>query len=107
MIGDVAWYGSNSSSHTWEVGLKNTNDIGLYDMSGNVWEWCWDYYNDAAIDSSTPVTGPTTSSSSNFIRLMRGSSWANNASVSVVSYQFSDSPYTKFNRYGFRLACSE
>ncbi|MBR6199025.1 MAG: SUMF1/EgtB/PvdO family nonheme iron enzyme, partial [Spirochaetales bacterium] len=49
---DVAWYLDNSDNHTREVGLKDPNSLGLYDMNGNVYEWCWDYYN--TIDSSTP-----------------------------------------------------
>ena len=107
MIGDVAWYGSNSSSHTWEVGLKNPNDIGLFDMSGNVFEWCWDYYNTAAIDSSTPVVGPATSSLSYFDRCLRGGSWDLSASRGVVSFRYHINPYNRINRTGFRLAYSE
>ncbi|MBP5705778.1 MAG: InlB B-repeat-containing protein, partial [Spirochaetales bacterium] len=106
-IGDVAWYFSNSSSRTWEVGLKQSNSLGLSDMSGNVWEWCWDNYNTAAIDSSMPATGPATSSSSGFYRRRRGGSWLNSASGCSVSYRNDDIPYSRNNNIGFRLACNQ
>ena len=102
-IDDVAWHSSNSSSHTWEVGLKVANDIGLYDMSGNVWEWCWDY-NSLSIDSNTPVTGPTESS---LYRRIRGGSWGNSAYYSGVSSRSQYNPWVPYGYYGFRLACSQ
>ena len=90
-IGDVAWYTSNSSSHTWEVGLKAANDIGLYDMSGNVREWCWDDY----FDDMHSV----------WFRRLRGGSWSSFDNQSSVSYQSGYIPYERDKYYGFRLAC--
>ncbi|MBR6199429.1 MAG: SUMF1/EgtB/PvdO family nonheme iron enzyme [Spirochaetales bacterium] len=104
-VGDVAWYLDNSNSHTWEVGLKDPNSLGLYDMSGNVWEWCWDNYNTAAIDGSTPATGPATNSSSLFNRRQRGGSWFSNASNCEVSNRDYCYPYDRYNNLGFRISC--
>ncbi len=105
--GIVAWNKSNSSSHTWEVGLKNPNALGLYDMSGNVWEMCWDNYNTAAIDGSTPETGPAINSSDPyFYRRLRGGSWFHIGSFSTVSKRSESTPYGRSDTRGFRLACS-
>ena len=72
---DVAWYEDNSSSKTHEVKTKNANGYGLYDMSGNVWEWCWDWF--GGISSITPATG----ASSGSFRCKRGGGWFNDSSV--------------------------
>ncbi|MBQ3922388.1 MAG: SUMF1/EgtB/PvdO family nonheme iron enzyme, partial [Spirochaetales bacterium] len=102
-----AWYNTNSSSHTWEVGLKYPNSLGLYDMSGNVWEMCWDNYNTAAIDGSTPETGPAINSSAPyFYRRLRGGSWFHIGSFSTVSKRSESNPYERSDTRGFRLACS-
>ncbi|PID26497.1 MAG: serine/threonine protein kinase [Candidatus Cloacimonadota bacterium] len=74
-IGKVAWYNSNSGKKTHEVGTKVPNQLGIYDMSGNVREWCNDWYSDSYY-SNSPSSNPT-GPSSGFRRVFRGGSWGN------------------------------
>ena len=98
---DYAWYDSNSGDKTHEVGTKQANKYGIYDMSGNVWEWCWDWYS-----SSTPSGGqsnPTGAASGSF-RVMRGGSWRNDAKGCVVGGRRNGIPDDSFAFLGLRLA---
>ena len=100
-ISDVAWYYNNSSSETHPVGTKAPNELGIYDMSGNVWEWCSDWYSSSYYSSSpsTNPTGPTTGSS----RVRRGGSWNLNAQNCRVSYRYFSNPDLNYDSLGFRL----
>ena len=100
-IGDVAWYDSNSSYTTHPVKTKRPNELGIYDMSGNVCEWCSDWY-DSSYYSSSPATNPTgPSSGSN--RVLRGGSWFSYA-FCRVAYRNNSSPGDGDINYGLRLS---
>ena len=98
-IDDVAWYDGNSSGETHLVATKAPNELGIYDMTGNVWEWCQDWYGDYT--SSTQTNPQGASSGSN--RVLRGGSWYDNAKYCRVSFRNSYGPDNRFSHDGFRL----
>jgi formylglycine-generating enzyme required for sulfatase activity len=102
-LADVAWYADNADGTTHPVASKQPNELGLYDMSGNVWEWCWDW-GDGSISMSTQSTGAASGSG----RVLRGGSWSDNASRCTVSYRGSSNPHDRHygSGLGFRVVCS-
>ncbi len=99
-LGDVAWYYGNSSSKTHPVKQKQANELGLYDMSGNVWEWCQDWYGSYSSSAQTNPTGPTSGS----YRVLRGGSWISDARDCRVSSRGNTTPTNTYNFLGLRLA---
>ena len=98
----VAWYADNSGNTTHDVGQKSPNELGIYDMSGNVWEWCQDWY-DNNYSSSSPQTNPMGPSSGS-VRVVRGGSWIHNAFYCRLSFRNYFNPDFRFNLLGLRLA---
>lgn len=102
-VGRYCWYEENSGGNTHPVGTKPPNAWGLYDMLGNVWEWCQDVYTSDYDDC--PTNGSVyRGSGSN--RVLRGGSWLFNARYCRSAYRFFNSPVDSFSDLGFRVARS-
>jgi formylglycine-generating enzyme required for sulfatase activity len=97
-IVDVAWYGSTLGPNRI-VGTKAANELGIYDMSGNVWEWCSDYWGDYSAETQTNPTGPVSGSS----RVYRGGSYNYAASACRISVRTTTYPDQRINFIGFRV----
>lgn len=103
-VDSLGWYEGNSGGQTHEVGTKSPNGLGIYDMSGNVWEWVSDWYDDDYYENS-PTDNPQGPSSGSY-RVNRGGSWVNRAQYCRTAYRGWNSPGDTGSNLGFRLALS-
>lgn len=102
-LGDVAWYKNNSGPTTHTIGTKQPNELGIYDMTGNVWEWCLDMY---GTYSGSPQTDPTgVIIGTHYV--FRGGGWCNIAGHCRSSYRDGGSSGLRANGLGLRLVLSE
>jgi formylglycine-generating enzyme required for sulfatase activity len=100
-VDEIGWYSHNSGKRTRAVGQRQPNAFGLYDMSGNLWEWCHDLYHDSY--KSAPPDGSVWQDGDSTYRVVRGGSWNSQASLLRSASRDRNSPNSRFSSYGFRV----
>ncbi len=101
-VGSVAWYDGNSGYETHEVGTKSPNELGIHDLSGNVWEWCWDWY-DEGYYAKSPGHDPKGAGSGSY-RELGGGSWISIGNYCRVAIRGNYDPGGRYSYSGFRVA---
>ena len=105
VLGDYAWYQENAINidgpHAHQIGLKKPNAVGLYDIHGNVFEWCHDYYEEDYYQQS-PAKNPTGPTSGSF-RVLRGGSWVSDSRDSRSASRVRSVAVSRHDYFGFRL----
>jgi formylglycine-generating enzyme required for sulfatase activity len=101
LIESVAWSGKNAGNQTHNVATKQPNELGIYDLSGNVWEWCQDWY-DAKYYKAAPPNNPKGPSIGTY-RILRGGSWVNSDVYGLVGTRNSNPPDRRSTGIGFRV----
>jgi serine/threonine protein kinase/formylglycine-generating enzyme required for sulfatase activity len=101
-LNEAAWHSGNSDYQTHPVGKRRCNSHGIYDMSGNVWEWCWDWLGDYSSMSLTDPIGVEDGAR----RIRRGGSWRNKSNRLRITNRASSDPHSASSAYGFRIVKS-
>jgi formylglycine-generating enzyme required for sulfatase activity len=101
-LGDYAWYRANSGDTTHPVAQKKPNAWGLYDMHGNVWEWCADWYGDYPKGAVTDPQGPAAGTA----RVLRGGGWSSDPTYCRSALRRGSSPGRRSGDFGFRVVVS-
>ena len=102
-LDELGWYADNSSGQANYVGRKKPNELGIYDMSGNVWEWCKDWYGAYTAEAQTNPKG----ASSGTFRVLRGGGWDGTSAGCRVAFRTYRGPTYRYSRIGFRVVLSQ
>ena len=102
-LDNAGWYEANCNKQTHPVAQKKANELGLYDMSGNVWEWCKDWYGAYSSDAQTNPKGETSGTN----RVMRGGGWRSAAEICRVDIRNDSDPSNRYSFIGFRVVLSQ
>ena len=100
---EVGWYLDNSDNDTHRSGTKSPNELGIYDMSGNLYEWCSDYYGRYSSQPQTNPKGPKNGTK----RVIRGGCWNHNSNSAQVDFRMNSGQLNRYNNLGFRLVLDE